>query len=152
MKISILRPTRAKDAGYTLLEVLVAVAIISIVAISAPTLYAQTVPKFQVRQYANNVANHLRFLRDSARQDGRARTLSYSATEQLITAAENNALTPSGISVVAEPLGPWQNGAVEEITFYPNGSATGGRLIISRDAVTVTVTIDWISGSIGVEQ
>ncbi|MEQ9607668.1 MAG: GspH/FimT family protein [Kiloniellaceae bacterium] len=37
------------------------------------------------------------------------------------------------------------------IRFFADGSATGGRIVLSRDGVSATVVVDWLTGQVAVD-
>lgn len=143
---------KTNDTGYTLLELLVVVAIVGILATGAPTVYARVVPQFEVRQYANSLATQIRSLRDKARREGETTYLSYSDESEVITGNADSIPTPGNVKVKFKPVGPWQSDGLERVAFYASGSTTGGLFTISRDAISIDLLIDWVSGSVEIFQ
>jgi len=145
-------PIRSGDAGYTLLELLVVVALIAILAVGAPTIYARVVPQFEVRQYANSLATQIRTLRDTARREGKPTYLSYSTDSGVLLGEASQIPSPGNVTVMFEASGPWQSDGQERVVFYASGSTTGGIFTISREAISVDLLIDWVSGSVEIRQ
>ncbi len=141
-----------QDAGYTLLEMLVVVAILSLVVFSAPTAYSVVVPNFQVRQFANEVANTARDLRRDAVREQSVKTLNYLSGAQTIHSPDRELEIPSGVNVAFNRTMQWRSVEVGKIEFYPTGGSSGGQFEIRRGGVSVTVVVDWVSGATKVIQ
>lgn len=136
---------RRRADGFTLLELLVVLAILGVVVGLAVPLFARAMPGMQLQAGARAVAAELR----SAR--GRA----IAANDEFIVAVDvqrrtvgSIALDPSiGLSfyTAAEDL---IDGGAGRIRFYPDGSSTGGRVRLVGAGREYDVRIDWISGAV----
>lgn len=149
------------DAGYTLLEVLIVVAILSMTVAAAPTAYSAVYPNYQVRQYANDLANLVRDLRRDAIRTQQVTAMAF--TEGVGAVAVTDAPTdlepgarsiaaPDGLDISFAQTMDWKNVGDGRVEFYPSGATSGGVFEISRGGISVGVTIDWVSGSVEVEQ
>lgn len=140
------------ETGYTLLELLVVIALMALLALSAPTLYARIVPQFQVRQYANEIAYKLRELRREAIDEGEEKSIIYSSGAERVFDIETSFSLAGDVTVVFDPTSPWNTASTETITFYPSGASNGGSFQISKDEISAEVTVDWMSGAVEVSQ
>lgn len=139
---------RRRDDGFTLLELLVVLAILGVVVGLAVPLFGRAMPGMQLQASARAVAAELR----SAR--GRA----IAANDEFVIAVDvqrrtvgSIALDPSiGLSLytAAEEL---TDGAAGGIRFYPDGSSTGGRVRLVGAGREYDVRIDWISGGVTID-
>ncbi|MBO6504469.1 MAG: prepilin-type N-terminal cleavage/methylation domain-containing protein [Kordiimonadaceae bacterium] len=143
---------RGGDAGFTLLELLVVLAILSMVIAAAPTLYSAALPSFKVRQFANDVANAGRFLRERARSEGIEGALMVNEDLNLISTDALVLEMPDDVDVTFAPHVAYGRSSDDAVQFYTTGLNSGGVVSITRRGLTVDVTFDWITGSIEVQQ
>ncbi|WP_417452077.1 prepilin-type N-terminal cleavage/methylation domain-containing protein [Kordiimonas sp.] len=143
--------TSESEAGYTLLEVLVVIAIIGIVMAALPSAYARLVPQFQVHAFADELALTARKLREEAR------------LMQHITAirvdSEGKAVDIDGLETIGVPTGikitftqpiSWKSIGDNTVEFYPTGGSSGGVMELARGGTVAKVSIDWLSGAVEV--
>lgn len=140
--------------GYTLLELLVALAIMGLVLASVPMIVATARPGPTGRAAAEDLAAALRLTRGAAiahfapatflldvekhayrDADGREHALAEDLDLKFVTARSELAGANAG-----------------QIRFYPDGSATGGRITVSEDGRSYVVTVDWLTGAVDVER
>lgn len=131
--------------GFTLLELLIVLAILGVVVGLAVPLFAKAMPGLQLQAGARAVAAELR----SAR--GRA----IAANDEVVVAVDVQGRTVGGVALepfvglsfytAAEDL---IDGGAGRIRFYPDGSSTGGRIRLVGAGREYDVRIDWISGAV----
>ncbi len=138
------------NAGYTLLELLVALAIIAMAVTAVPAIYEQVIPNYRVRQFANDFAYHLRSLREAARSEGIMKQINFDALPMQL--APNNGSIPEDTEIEFQPSSLWNSEGVRSLRFYPNGSSNGGEITVIRRNLRVKVVVDWVSGAIQVKQ
>lgn len=140
------------SAGYTLLEILVVLAITSMIAATAPTVYAALVPGYQVRQFANDLANNARRLRMQAQKKRSLHVLEFVENSNVYRIDGEVIEGPEGLKLDLDPSTAWNLALADKIEFYPNGATSGGLVKLSYGNVSVKVRIDWTTGKIEVEQ
>lgn len=143
--------TKGSEAGYTLLELLVVVAIISLVVSTAPAIYSRLVPSYQVRQFSNELVVFTRTLREKARVSGKVEALVFDPDNKAIMEGMGAPLPPVSLEVSYEAEPAFGEVDNEVLSFYPNGASNGGIITVSRESLTVRVKIDWVSGAVRVE-
>lgn len=118
---------KTRSAGFTLLELLVVVAVLALAA-------ALVVPRLSTATGASAFAaatqramSELRLARNSAIQERR---------EEFITATRLSGLT--GVDVETTPL--------DGIRFSPDGSGSGGRVHLLDGGRQASIDIDWLTG------
>jgi general secretion pathway protein H len=148
---------RAGGAGFTLLELLLVLAVLGLLAGIVVAYIPSGSTRTEVVVAARDVASGLRRARGAAIAGNApvafmldVKTRSYRiGTEASVRLAEDIALTiDTARSEVADD-------AAGGIRFFPDGSATGGRISLrgagERAAVAV-VTVDWITGRVDVAE
>lgn len=143
-----------RPAGFTLLEVLIALAIAALIAaIALPALRPS--PVAELGSSAQQVAAALRQTRLDAMDTGRslalvvdteARTL---RPEHRVDARQLDGDLVLELSTAEqEMLGPYRGG----IRFWPDGSATGGRVTLAKAGLTVRVDVEWLTGRVRISE
>ncbi len=117
------------DAGYTLLELLMVLAIMALLIAAVPGMALPVVNAVRFSGQVEGVTSRLATAHEAAIETGQVVTL---------TAADFS----SGATVTILP--PETAG----ITFYPDGSATGGPLRITFAGRVQTLTINSVTGNI----
>ncbi len=127
--------------GYTLLELLVVMAILSTLAAVAIPVASRSVESAMLNSDVRETVVELRRLESEAvaRQttisvsQGKEGTLSFSTGESWTV--------PSG-SVIALTS--------PRVSFYPDGTSGGGALEVSRGGDNITIAVAWLSGDVEV--
>ncbi len=143
---------RPGGAGFTLVELLIAISLIAILAaILAPILIPS--PARTLRTAASEVATTLRETRRQAQaaQARRRFIVDTEAARYGIEGTDDWRRLPDDVVVAlttAESLlSDRQRGGVD---FFPDGSSTGGRVTLGMAEQSVRVDIEWLTGRIRV--
>ncbi|MCJ9430039.1 prepilin-type N-terminal cleavage/methylation domain-containing protein [Kordiimonas marina] len=144
--------TNRSEAGYTLLELMVVLAIISMVVTAAPVIYERLIPSYRTRQFANDLADSLRAMRETARREGKVTQLSFDPKDGLLSSGSIQLNIPSGTSAEYVPDPTAQSAGSSSLMFFPTGASTGGTVKVQRNNLLVLVKVDWISGAVEVKQ
>lgn len=141
--------THARDAGFTLIEVLVALAIVgAAVLLAAPATRTSMGPQL-LRSTASDMAALARATRAAAIRTGGERVLSVDLTQRTFS-ADGVAVPrtiPATLGVdVAVAVDEAAGGAVRRIRFLPTGGSSGGRIVLSHGTSSAEITVDWLTG------
>ncbi len=137
------RRSRFAQGGFTLIELLIVMSLIAVVyALALPSL-ARLTTDGQLDRATNRLHAELRAARAQALLEGRAVALDVAA-----------GMAGSDISVIVKQLPAGVAGARAEIakdqqvTFFPDGSATGRQIIMSADGSQRRLDLDWLTGKV----
>lgn len=143
------------DAGYSLTEVLVVLAIIALATAAALSAPRAGQNALTLEAYARRLADDLRLARASAVSDNAVSTLFVSLAPpghrdgegRFIPAPSASRIELTGArSLLADAEG----GA--RFAFYGDGGASGGAVRIGDAARVYRVEVDWMTGAVRVEQ
>lgn len=142
-------------AGFTLLELLVVLAVIGVILAAIPGFMLRGSPSTDVEAAARVIADDLRRARSRAVLENR---------DQVVTVdVENNRIRPADgapLRQVDRAISLGLTSAVAElaarnignIRFHPDGSSTGGQIRLQQDGFAAEITIDWLTGDVGIER
>lgn len=146
--------TQRKASGFTIVELLIVITILAIVAaVMAPMLSPS--PTRELRATASEIATTLRETRRHAQaKQIRQRFLMDTETGQYgLEDSERRRWLPEGMAVEMTTAESLQTGDTSGgIDFFPDGSSTGGRLVLSIKDLALQVDIEWLTGRIRVAE
>lgn len=137
-----------------MLELLVVITIVGLVIAVAPPVLTGVLPRIEHESAARQIAAALRQVRVRSIAQNRAgdlyidvETLEYWTSES----PRHNAL-PKDLALTlygAAGLAPGET--VGGIRFYPDGSSTGGRIVLSRGERDYSIAVDWLLGRVEIK-
>lgn len=151
-----LGPDVASGRGFTLVELLVVLAIVVVVLATAPPLVANAFPGVELKSTARQLAAGLRTARE--------RALVVQADAVFEIDVEEHWFGVSGggdrRTAIPERLGVKLVTADQElasqtrggIRFFPDGSSTGGRVTVSYGERGYDIGVDWLTGRIRIQE
>lgn len=136
--------------GFTLVELLVVMAIAAVVMTAVPTLFSAAFPGLEMKSAARRTAATLRLARESAIRRGEETAVLVDLEHHRLTLEGYRALSlPDRLSfqldAASSELIDEQRGAIR---FFPDGSSTGGRLVLSHGGHGYQVGVAWLTGRI----
>ncbi len=139
------------DYGISLIEMLVVLAIISIVLASTVPTFRQPNDGSRPRLLAAEIAAQMRAVRAMAvaRNNERAFVLNAGERTYVFEGQPNASKIPLGINMTLITSRQHVRTIDEaRLVFFPDGTSTGGRLLISQRQQNLVVTVDWLTGSV----
>ena len=142
--------THAREAGFTLIELLVVLAILgTLTAVALPRLGLGDGPRLQASAQA--LATELRLLRDEAIRRGVSTVLTPTEAGYVLRPSGRTALFPAqtvlAIAPAASVLLP-PGKAEAAITFFPDGSSTGGLATLRHGNLVATISVRGLDGRV----
>jgi general secretion pathway protein H len=139
-----------RTPGFTLIEMMVCLAILAVVLTLLPPLLGRTRDNAALAEAARTLAAALRETRDEAITTGRDTSLAIDLASGTFRDGSGKVQSlPPGIrlslvTTTQERLGE-RSGAIR---FFPDGSSTGGGISLAHDDRRDDVLVDWLTGRI----
>ncbi|MFT3806954.1 GspH/FimT family pseudopilin [Arenimonas sp.] len=145
---------RRRNAGFTLLELMIVVVLIVGSAALAAMVIGDRMPGQQLRGAAREVAAQLRYTRAQAIASGRPQVFTLDArTRQWLGPQRRHGELPPEIEIKATTARIEQRQADSaSVRFFPQGSSTGGRFVLYRERAAWQVDIDWLTGQVNLSR
>lgn len=140
-----------RQSGFTLIEMLLVMAIVGLILAVAPPLLSAALPGLQLKGSARELMAALRQVRSRAVVQGSEAVLELDVEEHVarVTGDTHRIRLPKAIDITLvtahRELDDVQRG---RIRFYPDGTSTGGRLILRYGTSGYQVDVDWLTGRI----
>jgi general secretion pathway protein H len=141
--------------GFTLLELMVVLALLGMAYALVPPLFATGVSGVELKGAARQLASGLRKARSHAISTRQEAVLTVDVQRHTFRLTGDNRTYPlparvqlsvytAKSEVPAESLG--------SIRFYPDGSSTGGRVTVASEKRKFRVDVDWLMGRVTVAE
>jgi general secretion pathway protein H len=145
-------PTPFRVRGFTLIEMLAVIVLIAIAAtVTAVSLHGG---RGQLDATAQRVAAGLRDTRTRAMATSRPQGFTVDLRDHSFAApGRESRRLPQGASIrVTSAAEDTTQAGVARIRFFPDGSSSGGRVVLSDQRRSVMVAVDWLTGAVTVRK
>jgi general secretion pathway protein H len=142
----------AAATGFTLIEILVVLAILAF----SFTLVAGYRPPWsrglEIDATAAKLASELRLVRSEAIAANQPSAFELDAAgRRYRSGSDSPRALPGRMAVELLTIAGEQQGSVAgRIRFYPDGSSTGGRIVLAERGRRVAIGVDWLTGRVSV--
>src|SRR5687768_11675500 len=136
--------------GFTLVEIVVVVVLMALLAGIGAMVIGAAFPGRQLRGSARDLAADLRFTRAQAIATGHEQVFELDVIGKRWKAADDRTgEIPADIDVrVITARGESPAKDVAAVRFFPDGAATGGRIVLSIDDAAWRVDVGWLTGEV----
>jgi general secretion pathway protein H len=136
--------------GFTLVELLVVLAIAVLAMTTVPPLFSAAMPGVELKAAARRTLTSLRLARELAIRQGRDVVLVVDVEARRLELQEHRTLSlPSRLSLKLEAA---DREMIDEqrggIRFFPDGTSTGGRVLLSTGDSGYQVGVNWLTGRV----
>ncbi len=149
---------RARDAsgiapthGFTLIEMLAVIVLIAIaVTLTAVSLHGRA--RGELDAAAQGIAAGLRDTRTRAMATGKAQWFTLDLRRHTYTTPGRDPRSlpaQATLDVTAAKVGDAQPG-IARIGYFPDGSSSGGHVVLSEPHIALRVNVDWLTGAVTV--
>lgn len=136
----------SKQTGFSLLEVLIVLLIVSLATAMTTSAMFRSSPSKEAQRFAQNLMSMMEDARSAALVTGEAKFVSFDPDRKLVGHGQNLAgavKVPDHMQVrltyASDLLQPG-------ITFFPQGGSTGGTFEIEQSGSTRRLEVDWLLG------
>lgn len=138
--------------GFTLVELVVVVALVATAMALAATVFSAGLPGQQLRGATLELAAQLRYTRAQALVTGLPQQFQLDTrTREWQAPNRHQGRLPAKIDVVATVAREEQPAPqIAAIRFFPEGAATGGRIVLKRGSAVWRIDVDWLTGEVAV--
>ena len=140
-----MRRTSRTDAGLTLLELLVVLTILVLITASLPAVLSSTPDRAET---GRAIMAGLREARMAAITGGREVDFLLDLTARTFGKQGSQSALPSDINLTVTSAREVAAGDRHAIRFFPDGSASGGRIGVGDGQVTDWIDVNWLTGTI----
>jgi len=135
------------EAGFTLTELLVVLAIIGLLIAAAPVLIQSALPGLRSLAAARSLADDLRMARGLAVSRGVATRVNFDPAHQVYTIDPGHSRhhLPNSIAFSLPP-------GRTTIEFEPDGSSSGGVVLVGEGVARHRIVTEWTSGRTTVDE
>ena len=146
-----LPPPRARgQAGFTLLELMIALAILALAMAVVTMSTARRSPSFETRRIALEIVGLMRDARVTAREMNEPAAVAFDADARRFAG-------PAGLSVelpegIEADMVSSAAAGRPAVIFLPDGSSTGGAVTLRGGAVSERIEVDWLTSRVSRER
>jgi general secretion pathway protein H len=139
--------------GFTLLELLVVLAIIGFVVALVPGFMLRSQPQIDIEVAARAIADGMRRTRSDAVLRNRAQAFALDVEARVFRAGDETPVRIGhGVALSFRTAGSQLLGeGVGQIRFHPDGSSSGGLIRLVQGAAQAEVRSDWLTGLVTVD-
>jgi general secretion pathway protein H len=140
--------------GFTLLEMILVLVVAGVVAAVAVPNFQPAIARMQVQSATRDVASALRHTRGQALSRGRIEEFVLNVNQHYykVGGRQKPYALPSMVKLSLFTADFLQSEGQGSIIFYPDGSASGGRVTLEGAGKTFLVDVNWLTGAVVVRE
>jgi len=144
-----------RTRGFTLIEILVVLALAGLILAVTPPLLSKAMPGLQLKSTARELAAGLRFARSRAvsQRTEAVLTLDLEARSATVSGRDKSLSIPEEFDVeLVSTRGEMESDTQGSIRFYPDGTSTGGRITLGYKGGGYDLDVDWLTGRVSLAE
>ena len=135
--------------GFTLIELLLVIVLIAAITTLTVGLLGVGGKGSRLRSAARTIATELRYTRAQALTTGVPQRFTMDLDTRAWSSGTHHGVLPSSLQIRFDGVRQEQTGARDAaIRFFPDGSATGGRISLRTQGVGWRVDVRWLTGEV----
>lgn len=141
------------EDGFTLLELIVLLAIIALAIVATVPYLERTRAGLGLRTSAHALAADLRAARTAARAKNAETALSVDLARRQYWSrgvAARQQLPHTLVMDLTVPEAERLGEALGRVRFFPDGTSSGGRILLKQEDRWATIVVDWLTGDVRV--
>jgi len=141
--------------GFTLLELLLVLAIAGLLMAAVPPMISAVIPGTELKGATRQLAVSLRNARFSSISRGVPVEVRFIGTEpaRYVINEKEEQLLPRGATLhIRTHDNEVPSDDPFRLRFYPDGSSNGAKILLQREQHNYTVSVDWLMGRIRISQ
>ena len=144
------RYATSSSMGFTLLEMLLVIVLIAAITSLTVGLFGVGRSGRQLREGVHTLATELRYTRARALTTGTPQRFEMDLDRRTWTAAgDHHGTLPASLKITFNSVREEQTSARNAaIRFFPDGSATGGRISLRTQGIGWRVDVRWLTGEV----
>jgi general secretion pathway protein H len=143
------------DGGFTLIELLVVLAIAALLFVLVAPSGARQRDRAELARSARAIAAGLQATRSRAIIDNRPSVFGIDVDSRRFTGAGENVVgeLPRGASfILTTTADEAASASLAGIRFFPDGSSTGGGIVLTRGSDRSDILVDWLTGAVSIHE
>ncbi len=138
-----------KNNGYTLIELIVVLMLISLSLGIVAVNFAKVLPGAKLKSVVRELSATLRQAKNTARINSEEVVVSVDMDAKVYLYGNREKSFPVGVNVhVFDPIDGELDSDIWDVVYHPDGSSTGGEIIISNEKRAFSIEIDPLVGSV----
>jgi general secretion pathway protein H len=149
MRSAIGNSGRSSDGGFALVELLVVIAIAALLAVIAIKQSPGTRTRLELQATANTIVGDLTRARFEAIDRGAVNEVEFDTAQRNYGTAFGGVTRtlPAKIRLeIAQPISSNRVGQRPRLLFFPDGTATAGRILLISDDRRIAIDVNWLTG------
>ena len=140
------------NAGFTLLELMIVLGIMVLGFGAVAVNMSAGNDSMTLKAATRDLASGLRYTRSQAMISHTQATLNFDLTQNSYTLAGQTKIhaIATDIDVTVSTAKEDLSDGVAKLRFFPDGSSTGGRIILEKNKLSQEININWLTGQVSI--
>ena len=138
------------NAGFTLLELIVVLAIVSLGYAAVGVNFSAGNDAMELKAAARDLSSGLRYIRSQAMLSHETATLDFNLSRNSYSLTGQNKIytIPENIDVTVNTAKDELHDGIAHLRFFPDGSSIGGRITLEKKSHVQEININWLTGHV----